>query len=156
MKTLGAFIVGVVTIIGVIFGIYEGTKSSGPPSFSSSNIGSYSNAASFLSFLSQHEGQQVNLNVTCIQVSAQSACDLSTTGDSMIVYGSAAAANCWNNGGGECSNAALITLSSGSFGSNGAGDYFIPQGNYVAQDQGSGGTTPEGDPDYQLSPVNPS
>lgn len=117
MKALGAFIVGLVTVIGVAFAIYEAVKPSGPPSFSSSNIGGYVNAGNFLSFLSQHEGQQVKLDVTCIQISAQSACAPSNNGTAMIVYGNAAAASCWNSGsGGPCSNAALITLGSGTLG----------------------------------------
>jgi hypothetical protein len=156
IKALGAFIVGLVTVIGVAFAIYKGVEPSGPPSFSSSNIGSYANAGKFLSFLSQHEGQKVKLDVTCIQVSAQSACAFSS--DSAIrVYGNAAAASCWNSGsGGPCSNAALITLGSGTLGSNGAGDYFIPEGNYVARNQGSGGNVPEGDADYTLDVASPS
>jgi hypothetical protein len=149
MKTFG-IIVGLVTIIGVIFGIYEAVKPSGPPSFSQSNIGIYANANSFLSFLSQHEGQQVKLDVTCIESSAQSACSLTSSSPSMTVYGSAAAAACWNSGG-PCSDGASITLVSGSFGSNGAGNYFIPRGDYTVQNQDSGGTVPEGDADYTLN-----
>jgi hypothetical protein len=154
VKTFAAFIVGLATVIGVIYAIYQGEKPSGPPSFSSSNIGNYANAGKFLSFLSQHRGQQVTLNVTCLQVSSQSACSFASD-SAMAVYGSASAASCWkSNPAGPCSNGALITLGSGSLGSNGAGDYFIPQGNYVAQNQGSGSNVPEGDADYTLAASN--
>ena len=122
MKTFG-IIVGLVTILGVIFGIYEAVKPSGPPSFSQSNVGTYANANNFLSFLSEHEGQKVALNVTCIEISPQSsACSLNSD-SSIKVFGSAAAASCWaNNSAGPCSDGALITLGSGSLGTNGAGD----------------------------------
>jgi len=153
MKTFG-IIVGLVTILGVIFGIYEAVKPSGPPSFSQSNIGTYASAQGFLSFLSQHEGQKVALNVTCIELSPQSSACSFNSDSSIKVFGSAAAASCWasNNSAGPCSDGALITLGSGSLGSNGAGDYWIPQGDYVAQNQGSGGNgVPEGDADYTLS-----
>jgi hypothetical protein len=153
MKTFG-IIVGLVTILGVIFGIYEAVKPSGPPSFSQSNIGTYSNAQGFLSFLSQHQGQKVALNVTCLELSSQSACSLTESSNPLlIVFGSAAAASCWkNNPAGPCSDGAQIALVSAAFGSNGAGDYWIPQGDYIAQNQGSGGNgAPEGDASYTLS-----
>lgn len=81
----------------------------------------------------------------------------------MIVYGSPAAANCWNNNGssnGECSNAALLTFTqspgaSGTFSGYGAGYYFI-RGDWVVQDQGSGGSSPEGDETYNLVAVSPT
>jgi hypothetical protein len=153
VKAFGVFIVGLATVVGVIYAIYQGVKPSGPPSFSSSNIGNYVNAGNFLSFLDRHRGQQVMLNVTCLQDSPQSACSFKS--DSTIaVYGSASAASCWkSNPAGPCSDGALITLGAGVLGSNGAGDYFI-QGNYVAQNQGSGGTVPEGDADYTLTPAS--
>jgi len=156
VKSFGVFIVGLATVIGVIYAIYQGVKPSGPPSFSSSNIGNYVNAGNFLSFLSQHRGQQVNLNVTCLDISSQSACSPNNrSGNALFVYGSAAAASCWkSNLAGPCSDGALITLGSGTLGSNGAGDYFIPQGNYVAQNQGSGSNVPEGDADYTLAASN--
>lgn len=152
MKAFGVFIVGLATVVGVIYAIYQGVKPSGPPSFSSSDIGNYVNAGNLLSFLNQHRGQQVTLNVTCLQPPSQSACGLD--GTALAVYGRASAASCWkSNPAGPCSDGALITLASGSLGSNGAGDYFI-QGNYVAQNQGSGGTVPEGDADYTLTPAS--
>src|SRR5271154_571544 len=155
MKTFG-IIVGLVTILGVIFGIYEAVKPSGPPSFSQSDIGSYANAQGFLSFLSQHQGQKVTLNVTCIEILPLSSPCSFNSDSSIKVFGSAAAASCWTSSinPGPCSDGALITLGSGQLGSNGAGDYWIPPGDYVAQNQGSGGTVPEGDADYILNAAN--
>ena len=67
MKALGTFSpVGLVTVIGVTFGIYEAVKPSGPPSFSG-NIGQYSTAKNFILFLSKNVSRHVKLNVTCIQ-----------------------------------------------------------------------------------------
>ena len=158
MKTFGVFIVGLATVVGVLYAIYQGVKPSGPPSFSSSNIGNYANAGNFLSFLSKHLGQQVKLNVTCLDISSHSACILNdqSSGPALVVYGSVSAASCWNSHpAGPCSGGAQITLGSGTFGSNGAGDYYIPQGNYVAQNQGSGGNgVPDGDADYTLAASN--
>ncbi len=166
MKTFGAFVVGLVTVLGVAFGIYQAVKPSGPPSFSG-NIGNYSDSASFISFLSQHNSQHIKLNVNCIQPASEGAsqsgpCILTNNGNAMIVYGSPAAANCWNNGAssGDCSNAALLTFAqspgaSGTFSGYGAGYYFI-RGDWVVQDQGSGGSSPEGDETYNLAAVGPT
>ena len=166
MKALGTFIVGLVTVIGVAFGIYEAVKPSGPPSFSG-NIGQYSTAKNFILFLSKNVSQHVKLNVTCIQpdkpgsTSQSGPCILPSSPNEMIVYGSTAAASCWNKGsGGPCSNAALLTFTqsagaSGTFSGYGAGYYFI-RGDWVVRDQGSGGNAPEGDENYGLDAVSPT
>jgi hypothetical protein len=154
VKAFGGFIVGLAAVVACIFGVYQVVHPSRTPSFSQSNIGTYANANAFLSFLSGHQGQKVTLNVTCIESTPCSLTD--TNPPTLIVFGSAAAANCWNsNLAGSCSDGALITLNPPTWGSNGAGDYFIPQGDYIAQSQGSGGNgVPEGDADYTLNAAN--
>lgn len=154
MKAFGGFIVGLAAVVACIFGVYQVVHPSRTPSFSQSNIGTYANAQGFLSFLSQHQGQKVTLNVTCIEDSPQSSGCTFNSDSSIKVFGSAAAESCWTSSvnPGPCSDGALITLGSGQLGSNGAGDYWIPPGDYVAQNQGSGGNgVPEGDADYILN-----
>jgi hypothetical protein len=163
-KTLGAFIVGLVTVVGGVIGIYSALKSSGPPSFSG-DIGHYSDAANFVSFLSQHDSQHVKLDVNCIQRDTgpyqSGPCILTSNGNDMRVYSNITAAKCWNNTpGGPCSNAVLLTFSqspgaSGTFSGYGAGYYFI-RGDWVVRDQGSGSSTPEGDEAYELVAVSPT
>jgi hypothetical protein len=146
----------VITIIlGVIALIHWLHRS---PSFSNS-IANYKGANNFISFLKKNETQQVKLNVTCIQPASQSACDLSNNGTALRVYGSATAANCWNNNpAGPCSDGVLITFvqsagGSGTFSGNGAGNYFI-NGSWTVRGLGSGGNVPEGDSNYQLDSVS--
>jgi hypothetical protein len=161
VKTFGTFIVGLVTVIGVAFAIYQGVKPSGPPSFSG-EIGHYDGAGSFISFLSQHDTQRVNLDVTCIEPASQAGCIASQgTGNSTMdlrLYASSTAAHCWNGNSATCSGGALINFVipegvSGTISSPGAGYYTI-KGNWIVRDQGSGGSSPEGDETYELDATN--
>ncbi len=114
MSTFGkiaAVTAGTLGAIASAFAIYNAVKPSGPPSFSGS-IGHYAGAASFISFLSQHNTDRVNLNVTCIEPASQSACNATsgpgTYGIELVLYANPAAAQCWNsNSGNTCSGTAL-------------------------------------------------
>jgi hypothetical protein len=162
---VGKFFGGVGALIAAIAGIiaiWQFVRPSGPPSFSGS-ISQYDGAASFMSFLSQHDTQRVSLHVTCIEAGSQSACNATggpgNTGIELKLYSSAAAANCWNSSSASsCSGGALITFvtqegASGTLSSPGAGNYTIA-GNWTVRDLGSGGSTPEGDPNYELDAVS--
>jgi hypothetical protein len=157
-----AAIGGVLAAIAAAIAIYQFVKPSGPPAFSAS-IGHYAGAASFISFLSQHDTDSVNLNVTCIEPASQSACNATSgpgaDGIELELYSSQAAAACWNsNSSTTCSGGALITFvpaagASGTLSSPGAG-YYILKGDWRVQDLGSGGSSPEGDESYQLTAIS--
>ncbi len=162
MKKFLVFMGGLIAAIAGIISIYQAVKPSGPPSFSG-DISHYDGAANFISFLGQHDTQRVNLDVTCIEPASQAGCIASSgSGNSAMdlkVFASSAAADCWNSTSAtSCSGGALITFvipqgASGTISSPGAGYYTI-KGNWIVRDQGSGGNTPEGDPDYELDAVS--
>jgi hypothetical protein len=162
VKKFFAIIGALIAATAGVVTIYEALKPAGPPSFTGS-IDNYAGAASFMSFLAQHNTQRVSLNVTCIEPASRSACNATqgpgSSGIELILYSSPAAASCWNSqSGNTCSGGALITFviasgASGTLSSPGAGNYNI-QGNWTVRDQGSGGNTPEGDPNYELDAVS--
>ena len=116
------------------------------------NVGTYTEAGSLISFLSQHAGQHVNLNVTCNDSGGCGIMQGPSGSPAIALYASPSAAHCWPTGG-PCSGGALMMFipgSSGSLPSNGAGN-LSAQGTWSLQTYGSGGTSPEGDETYKLT-----
>jgi hypothetical protein len=148
-RALGALIAAAAGLIV----IYQFVIRPHTPAYSG-NVTAYSAAGNLISFLGQHTGHSVDLTVTC---NDRDGCALSQgSGGSpeIALYASPAAARCWP-GGGPCTGGALLTFitragGSGSRSPNGAGNLSLT-GTWSLQDMGSGGTSPEGDPTYQLS-----
>jgi len=152
-----AFVAGAIGVAAGIIAIYNAVKPSGPPAFSG-NVSNYTRAASFISFLDRNDTNRVKLDVTCVQAAKQSPCVAKAgpgqEGIELVLVGSAAAAQCWNTAARSCSGGALLTFvsspgASGTLSSPGAGAYYI-NGIWRVRDLGSGGTSPPGDPTYEL------
>jgi hypothetical protein len=155
---------GVLAAAAAFITIYTFVFRHHAPSFSG-NVSQYAGARNFISFLRQNDTQGVSLDVTCDVPSSQPGCTAAagpgSTGIELMLYSSQAAANCWTttDGAGPCSGGALITFiidpgASGTVASPGAGYYEI-EGSWTILNQGSGGTSPEGDPAYELESVSP-
>jgi hypothetical protein len=149
VKTFGIVCAVIAAVAGLI-AIYQFVFKPHTPAFSG-NVTTYTEAGNLISFLAQHTGQHVNVTATC---NDSDGCALASDGSSeeMTLYASQAAARCWPTGG-PCTGGALLTFvpgGSGSLSPNGAGNLSI-EGTWSVQNLGSGGTSPEGDPTYQLT-----
>jgi hypothetical protein len=149
VKILG-ILGSVIAAVAGLIAIYQFVFRPHTPTFSG-NVTTYSEAGKLVSLLAQHTGQHVNVTATCYD---RDGCALAPDGSSeeMTIYASQAAARCWPTGG-PCTGGALLTFvpgGSGSVSPNGAGNLSI-EGTWSVQKLGSGGTSPEGDPTYQLS-----
>jgi hypothetical protein len=147
MATFWKFLGGVAIAIGALAGALT-IKSflfAGPPKFSGS-LSDQGGAASAIAFLGKHNTGKVSLNTTCI-ANPGSACAISGgPGNSTVVT--------LDSGSGHSETAELMFSTSpgasGTLTSPGAG-YLTISGTWAVQDLGSGGSTPEGVPDYQLT-----
>jgi hypothetical protein len=148
------FVLGLCTVIGGIaaaIAIWQFVFKPHNAAFTG-NVGTYAEAGSLISFLGQHAGQHVNLNVTCNDSGGCGIMQGPSGSPAIALYASPSAARCWPTGG-PCSGGALMMFipgSSGSLPSNGSGN-LSAQGTWSLQKYGSGGTSPEGDESYKLT-----